>query len=106
MSVHNGYSLSNGRLLKLRTQIIIGARNYNKYLVNKIFKIVCDDGTEVNIRFPVSDFKHLTGLCSNLMDDDFYQKCVSGMIGIGNINLLQNSRTPPAFLWRRAGQLC
>lgn len=78
--------LSNGHKAKLRQQIISGARNYNNYLVNKIFKLVCEDGTEIDVRFFSSDFKHLTGLYSNLNDDDFYRNCVSGKISIGNID--------------------
>ena len=38
------HSLSAGHKAKLRKQLIVGARNYNKYLANKIFKIICDDG--------------------------------------------------------------
>lgn len=83
------HSLSDGHKNKLRNQIISGARNYDKYLVNKTFKIVCEDGEEVNVRFFTSDFKHLTGLHSNLSDSDFYQNCISGRIDIGNIHAVQ-----------------
>ncbi len=41
--------LSIGHKAKLRAQIISGARNYNKYLVNKVFKIICEDGTEIDV---------------------------------------------------------
>ena len=44
MSIQNMHSLSAGHKAKLRKQLIVGARNYNKYLANKIFKIICDDG--------------------------------------------------------------
>ena len=89
MHVNNKHSLSVGRTMRLRKQIIVGARNYHKYLVNKVFKLVCEDGTEVDIRFYISDFKHMTGLYSNLDDRNFYQKCFSGTIGIGNIDVRQ-----------------
>ncbi len=89
MHVNNKHSLSVGRIMRLRKQIIVGARNYHKYLVNKVFKLVCEDGTEVDIRFYISDFKHMTGLYSNLDDRNFYQKCFSGTIGIGNIDVRQ-----------------
>ncbi len=39
MSIQNMHSLSAGHKAKLRKQLIVGARNYNKYLANKIFKI-------------------------------------------------------------------
>lgn len=35
MGKQKGYPLSNGHKAKLRKQIISGARNYNKYLINK-----------------------------------------------------------------------
>lgn len=89
MSVHSKNFLSTGHKMRLRTQIIIGARHYNRYLVGKVFKIVCEDGMEVDIRFHISDFKHLTGLRSNLDDESFYKKCVSGTIAIGNIDTNQ-----------------
>lgn len=71
---------------KLRHQIILGARNYRKYLVGKVFRIVCEDGTNIDIRFFPSDFKHLTGLCSNLNNISFYRNCISGSIDVGNIS--------------------
>lgn len=33
---------------KLRNQIITGAQNYDKFLLNKVFKIVCDDNSTVH----------------------------------------------------------
>lgn len=89
MSVQNNHTLSVGHKARLRKQIIIGARNYNKYLINKVFKIVCEDGTEVNVTFYISDFKHMTGLRSNLDDEAFYRRCASGTIDIGNIDTNQ-----------------
>ena len=89
MGKQKGNPLSNGHKAKLRKQIISGARNYNKYLINKVFRIVCEDGTEVDIRFFASDFKHMTGLYSNLSDDEFYKNSVSGKIDIGNISTHQ-----------------
>lgn len=56
MSTRHIYSLSDGHKTKLRKQIIIGARNYKKYLTGKVFKIVWEDGTEVDVRFFGSDF--------------------------------------------------
>jgi len=47
MGLRNMYLLSEGHKTRLRKQLIAGARNYNKYLVNKTFKIICDDGTEM-----------------------------------------------------------
>ncbi len=86
MGTRHIYSLSDGHKTKLRKQIIIGARNYKKYLTGKVFKIICEDGTEVDVRFFGSDFKHLTGLDSNLDNEKFYKNCVCGIIDIGNIN--------------------
>lgn len=40
--------LSEGHKEKLRNQIITGAQNYDKFLLNKVFKIVCDDNSTVH----------------------------------------------------------
>ena len=89
MSKKNKYPLSDGHKKILRNQIISGARNYYHYLSNKIFKIVCEDGTEVNVRFFISDFKHMTGLYSDLDEEDFFENCLTGKIDVGNIDTLQ-----------------
>ena len=60
MGKQKGYPLSNGHKAKLRKQIISGARNYNKYLINKVFRIVCEDGTEVDIRYKIFCFRFQT----------------------------------------------
>lgn len=83
------YDLSIGHKQKLRNQIITGARNYQHYLVNKVFKIVCEDGMSVDIRFFTNDFKHLTGLYSDLDNNSFYENCCSGYISTGNIRTSQ-----------------
>lgn len=66
------HPLTEGHKAKLRGKIITGSRNYNKYLKGKVFKVVCHDGTEADIRFFGSDFKHLTGIYSNLDDMELH----------------------------------
>ena len=96
--------LSENMKRRLRNYIISGARNYNKYLADKVFKIVCEDGDTVEIRFFISDFKHLTGLYSDLKNNEFYKECIHGTISIGNINTKQKydwntlRHLPPAIL--------
>ena len=82
-------TLTEGHKEKLRNQIIIGARNYKKYLMNKVFLIVCEDGLEYEVRFFKGDYKHLTGIISNLNDDDFFEYCVNAKIDKGNIDTNQ-----------------
>ena len=83
------YELSDNKKEKLKHQIIAGAQNYNQYLLNKVFKIVCEDGTAIDIRFFQNDFKHLTGLDSNLSDGKFFKFCRDSIIDIGNIKTFQ-----------------
>lgn len=54
--------LSDGHKEKIRSQIISGARNYKKQLMDKVFLIVCEDGIEYEVRFFKGDYKHLTGM--------------------------------------------
>lgn len=84
-STTDKHQLSEGHKLKLQEKIKQGANNYEKYLNDKCFKIVCEDGTETIVRFFQGDFKHLTGIESDLDDDEFYDKCLNGYISTGNI---------------------
>lgn len=45
-------------------------------LLAKIFLLVYDDGKYVEISFKESDFKHLTGISSDLSAKYFYKKCI------------------------------
>ena len=43
--------LTDGHKEIIRKQIISGARNYKKLLMDKVFLIVCEDGAEYEVRF-------------------------------------------------------
>lgn len=81
--------LSEGHKERIRNRIIHGARMYHKYLCNKTFMVLCDDGSEEIVRFYKEDFQHLTGLISNLSDCIFFEHCLSGTIDKGNISSSQ-----------------
>lgn len=83
------HSLSEGHKERLREKIIKGAKNFDKYLNDKCFKIVCEDDTEVIVRFFQDDFIHFTGLRTDLGDRDFYANCLGGTISTGNIETIQ-----------------
>ncbi len=79
------YQLTEGNKRRLRNAIVQGAKNYDKYLNDKCFKIICEDGTHTEVRFFQGDFKHLTGIDSDLNENDFYEKCCNDLISTGNI---------------------
>lgn len=79
------HQLTEGHKLRLHEKIIQGAKNFENYLNDKCFKIECEDKSETIVRFFQGDFKHLTGIESDLNDDDFYDKCLHHQIGTGNI---------------------
>lgn len=83
------HEIQTNKKLYLRKCSIEGARNYNHYLVGKVFLIICEDGTESLIRFFKTDFVHLTGIESNLRDNAFYKQCIVGKLTDGNINNYQ-----------------
>ena len=85
MTKETKHSLSEGHKERLRKKIIQGAKNFDQYLNNKCFKIICDDDSETIVRFFQNDFKHLSGIDSDLSNGDFYDKCVQSTIGTGNI---------------------
>ena len=77
--------LTDGNKHRLREKIIQGAINFEKYLNGKSFKIICEDKSETIVRFFKGDFKHLTGIDSDLNEKEFYEKCLQSHIEIGNI---------------------
>lgn len=77
--------LNLNKKIYLRNCSIHGARNYNHFLIGKVFLIICEDGVEIEIRFFKKDFIHLTGIKSDLSDDSFYDQCVLGKLSEGNI---------------------
>ena len=86
MSKGTEYTLTDGQKERLRNKIILGAKNFDTYLNDRCFKIVCEDNSETIVRFFQRDFQHLTGLRSNLSTKDFYDKCLNRTISTGNID--------------------
>lgn len=74
---------------KLRENAIKGAKQYSHYLTDKDFLVICEDGTEHILHFYKADFKHLTGIKSNLNDDDFFTNCENRHLDLGNISEYQ-----------------
>ena len=83
------YTLSDNHKERLRTLAISGAQNFKTRLSNKVFRVICEDHTTEDVRFFSADFKHLTGLYSNLGDEEFYNNCVNGTLDKGNIETMQ-----------------
>ena len=85
----NTYLINENKRRKLRENAIKGAVKYSHYLMDKVFLVVCEDGSEYTLRFFKSDYRHLTGIDSNLDDDTFFENCKSRYLDIGNINEYQ-----------------
>ena len=85
----NTYFINEGKRIQLREKIINGVEKYNHFLVNKVFLVICEDGSEYTLRFLKSDFRHLTGVDTDLNDDAFFELCKSRRLDIGNINEYQ-----------------
>lgn len=68
--------------------VIAGARSYSK-LINKRFLILTEDNCFTEIEFHINDFKHLTGLSSNLEDRAFFKHALKGTLTKENINEFQ-----------------
>lgn len=81
--------ISENNRKKLRKSAIEGASLYGHYLMDKVFLVLCEDGKEYTLRFLKSDYRHLTGISSNLTDDVFFDNCKSRQLDIGNINEYQ-----------------
>lgn len=79
------HHLTDGNKNRIRKNIIKGAKNYDTFLNGKVFKILCHDETTVCIRFFSDDFKHLTGIETDLSENDFFRMCLEEKINNGNI---------------------
>lgn len=77
--------LTDGNKTRIRNNIIEGAKNYDEFLIKKVFKIICLDGTQTRVRFFKNDFQHLTGIETDLSETDFYDMCLDERISNGNI---------------------
>ena len=69
----------------IRNKIITGADKYNKFLMNKVFLVICEDGSLHNVRFFAKDFQHLTGIHSDLSQKDFFEKALNKTLTVDNI---------------------
>lgn len=85
MAKETNHTLSEGHRERLREKVILGAKNFDQYLNDKCFKIVCDDDSETIVRFFQNDFKHLSGINSDLNNGDFYDRCLDRTVSTGNI---------------------
>lgn len=61
---------------KLIDLIQNSANYYKEKMLGKSFLILFDDGRNLEILFKKSDFKHLTGVSSDLSAEDFYNKAI------------------------------
>lgn len=82
---NNSRILSDGHKERIRQKIITGAQNYNLFLNEKKFKVICEDNSSYVVTFYGIDFQHLTGIKSDLNERFFYTNCVNGTIDNGNI---------------------
>ncbi|MBE5961058.1 MAG: hypothetical protein E7256_06670 [Lachnospiraceae bacterium] len=74
----------------LRNKAIAGAKLYKNYLINKDFWIICEDGSDYKFQFKKKDFKHLTGIKSDLNDSRFFQNCTEALLSDNNIADIQH----------------
>ena len=58
--------LSEGHKERIRQKIVTGAQNYDLFLNEKNFKIICEDNSSYIVTFYGIDFQHLTGIKSDL----------------------------------------
>ena len=79
------YTINIPERLNMRTKVLNGAKKYDTKLINKIFWIICDDGSQHNVRFFKKDFQHLTGLLSDLPESEFYKRCCDNTLSLNNI---------------------
>ena len=87
--MRSAYYIDRNKRKMLRDNTIKGARQYSHYLVDKDFLVLCEDGRQYVLHFLKNDFRHLTGIKSNLKDDLFFQNSKKGHLDLGNIEEYQ-----------------
>jgi hypothetical protein len=65
--------------VSIRSNIILAANNYSKYLAGKVFLYVYGE-RYIEVMFPTDSFLHLTGVGSKLSASDFYAKAKDSKI--------------------------
>ena len=83
------HPINNNKIEYLRSKAITGAIKYKQYLIDKDFCVICEDYSEYIVRFYANDFKHLTGIISNLSNGDFFNNCCNLTLSNGNIDSIQ-----------------
>ena len=69
----------------LRDKVVNGAKIYKKYLLNKKFLIICENNDSHEIVFKKKDFKHLTGIESDLNENRFFENSAASTLSENNI---------------------
>ncbi|MDO4809025.1 MAG: PBECR4 domain-containing protein [Eubacteriales bacterium] len=77
--------LSTNHRNTLRETLITGAEMYTRYLCDREFKILCDDGTSYTVEFVRNEFLHLSGIKTDLSKSSFYDACYQKTLSSGNI---------------------
>lgn len=79
------YKINEQKRLIIRQKILAGAKCYKKYLMDKDFMVICEDGSIHRLKFFPKDFQHLTGILSDLSESDFFKRCYDKTISVQNI---------------------
>ncbi len=79
------HTMTESNRLRMVNKVITGAKKYKNKLIGKEFFVVCDDGSDYNVRFFAKDFIHLTGIKSDLSDERFFDNSSKGILSMGNI---------------------
>lgn len=69
----------------LRDKVVSGAQIYKKHFMNKKFLIICENNESYEIVFKKKDFKHLTGIESDLNEERFFENSAASTLSENNI---------------------
>lgn len=77
--------------MELRQDIIEASRLYKDWFVGKTFMYVFEN-KHIQVTYRIKDFKHLTGVASNIGAKDFYKHSIEEVLSENNI--INSSRYP------------
>lgn len=77
--------------------LVDSAQKYDKYLANRTFLFIYDMGNQnykyIEVTFIKNNFKHFTGIETNLEPKPFYEKCLDHRLSLADINKRDDGTT-------------
>ena len=79
------HKINENNRMRMRDKVKTGSKKYKNKLMGKDFFVICEDGSAHTVRFFSKDFLHLTGILTDLSEENFFERSVDGTLSLANI---------------------